>query len=202
LRWAAGIAFAAAGAVALFANGRGRARLAPASAPTADTVESGRGRPQGAPSADARAHGYETVDTDVRALALIMIVAILIMASGTALVFSVYAAFSRQDQAVGRTLTPEQARVIPPPEPRLQADPVKELAALLEAQRERLSTYGWSDGAPRTPHIPITRAMELVVGKPLDPAPLPAPLPAPAATPPSPGATSSPGATPNSGATP
>ncbi len=35
-------------------------------------------------------------------------------------------------------------------------------AAIAEKQLERIETYGWTDGKPRTRAIPISRAMELV----------------------------------------
>lgn len=51
----------------------------------------------------------------------------------------------------------------PPAAPRLQANPRAELEAYQAAQRELLSTYGWIDPEQELVHIPIERAMQLVV---------------------------------------
>lgn len=50
-----------------------------------------------------------------------------------------------------------------PPEPRLQTHPVQDLRDLQASQRERLSTYGWIDESKGIVHLPIERAMELVL---------------------------------------
>ncbi len=50
-----------------------------------------------------------------------------------------------------------------PPAPRLQADPFAELAVWRASQQERLTSYGWVEGSAETAHIPIDRAMDLLV---------------------------------------
>lgn len=50
-----------------------------------------------------------------------------------------------------------------PPSPRLQPDPVAELAAVQAGQRARLDGYAWEDGAHTVARIPIDRAMQLLV---------------------------------------
>lgn len=52
-----------------------------------------------------------------------------------------------------------------PPEPRLQIDPVGDLAALRAREAARLSSYGWVDRQTGVVHIPIERAMELLVAR-------------------------------------
>lgn len=52
-----------------------------------------------------------------------------------------------------------------PPEPRLQIDPVGDLAALRAREAARLSSYGWVDRQAGVVHIPIERAMELLVAR-------------------------------------
>lgn len=50
-----------------------------------------------------------------------------------------------------------------PPEPRLQVNPHDDLEEYLRQQQEILKTYGWVSRAQDQIHIPIERAMEIVV---------------------------------------
>lgn len=52
-----------------------------------------------------------------------------------------------------------------PPQPRLQVDPPADRIAQYRLQTQQLSTYGWNDAGHRTAHIPIERAMALLVQK-------------------------------------
>ena len=49
-----------------------------------------------------------------------------------------------------------------PPEPRLQAHPIKDLEELRKAETELLTTYGWVDKSAGTVRIPVARAIELL----------------------------------------
>ena len=49
------------------------------------------------------------------------------------------------------------------PEPRLQLDEPADLRALREREAQHLNSYGWVDRASGTVHIPIERAMQLVL---------------------------------------
>lgn len=50
-----------------------------------------------------------------------------------------------------------------PPRPRLQEDPSVDLQALHQQENERLYSYGWVNRQEEIVHIPIERAMQLVV---------------------------------------
>ena len=50
-----------------------------------------------------------------------------------------------------------------PPSPRLQAQPFKDIYQLRSEQRGALTSYGWVDKASGVVHIPIDRAMELML---------------------------------------
>jgi len=65
-----------------------------------------------------------------------------------------------------------------PPEPRLQAAPVKDMEELRARETLTLTSYGWVDRQAGVGRIPIDRAMDLLIEKGL-PAPPPGPLPAP-----------------------
>jgi hypothetical protein len=74
---------------------------------------------------------------------------------------------------------------IPPP-PRLQIHPVASWNEFRGAETQRLATYGWMNRPAGAVHVPVERAMELVLERgvgPLPPGPVPAPPAAPPATP-------------------
>jgi hypothetical protein len=50
-----------------------------------------------------------------------------------------------------------------PPTPRLQAQPREDLKTLRAEEQRRLDSYGWVDAARGEVHIPIDRAMELLL---------------------------------------
>ncbi len=162
LRWAAAFAVATAGAVTFL----GRARKKPT--PSVTVRSSGRGTPSHAPSAASLMHGYETDDTNIRKLAMIMIGSIGIMIAGVATVFFMYTSFAKHDQAASGLLTRQQSAIIIPPEPHLQADPYRDIGAALMAQRQELTSYGWFDADHKRAHIPIDRGIALMIGQPFD----------------------------------
>ena len=63
---------------------------------------------------------------------------------------------------VGRT------RTVQPPPPRLQLDPPRDLARFRADEEKRLSTYYWVDKDRGIVHIPIDRAMRLLVERGID----------------------------------
>src|SRR2546426_11208283 len=64
----------------------------------------------------------------------------------------------------------------PPPEPRLQSSPVRDMEELRAREDSVLTSYGWVDRQAGIGRIPIDRAVELVLEKGL-PAPPPAEAP-------------------------
>ena len=65
---------------------------------------------------------------------------------------------------------PEANEPRTPPGPLLQRDPEGELAALSHEMSERLSGYGWVDEGAGVVHIPIERAMDLLLERGVGPA--------------------------------
>ena len=65
-----------------------------------------------------------------------------------------------------------------PPEPRLQAAPVKDMDELRARETSTLTSYGWVDRQAGVARIPIDRAIDLLLASGL-PAPRPEPTPAP-----------------------
>jgi len=52
-----------------------------------------------------------------------------------------------------------------PPLPRLQPEPIKELKDLRDNEDTLLNSYGWTDAAKGTVHIPIDQAIDIVAQK-------------------------------------
>jgi len=65
-----------------------------------------------------------------------------------------------------------------PPEPRLQAAPVRDMDELRARETSTLASYGWVDRQAGVGRIPIDRAIDLLLQTGL-PAPRPEPTPAP-----------------------
>lgn len=74
-----------------------------------------------------------------------------------------------------------------PPAPRLEIHTVGRFHTFRDAEVERLATYGWMDRATGAVHLPIDRAMDLIIERgvgPLPPPPVVAPAPAAQTNPP------------------
>lgn len=160
------------------ANGTGEAGTArgePAegqarSGPPGATTPEGADTPE-PPSAEAEANGFETKEMDVK-----LVVRILAGWGATAIA-SVFILswmlnhFHRQDARRQVPLTPQQSAAIVPPGPKLQGDPDRDWRDLRDSQQAELMNYGWADPAHEKARIPIARAMALVTGRSLEPAP-------------------------------
>ena len=83
-----------------------------------------------------------------------------------------------QEKDLGAAVTPyEQERPLPPL-PRLQVEPVQDLAQIRAQQADTLNAYGWVDRRNGVVHIPISRAIDLLLERsalPVRPNPPPAP---------------------------
>jgi hypothetical protein len=110
--------------------------------------------------------GFEHTDIEPGVgyrFALWLAVAMLLSA---ALVYGVFSFFERR-----RVAADEAMRVYPlgvgqsqePPAPRLQTQPFKDVFQLKTEQRDALNSYGWIDKANGVTHIPIERAMHLML---------------------------------------
>jgi len=84
--------------------------------------------------------------------------------------FSGYLYESELAQDPPPPVLPESRLPYEPPSPRLQADPLTDITVYRAAAETRLDSYGWSDEARGIAHIPIERAIDLVVEKGLPPA--------------------------------
>ncbi|AWN38800.1 hypothetical protein DK427_02710 [Methylobacterium radiodurans] len=120
------------------------------------------------PEAPREGPGYETEDVDVRRTGLVMAGLAASALVAVALMLWLMHAFTAGQRRALPPLTPQQTAVLKPPPPNLQADPYADIARERAAERGRLDGYALTEAGRA--RIPIGRAMELVTGRPLDPA--------------------------------
>ena len=113
---------------------------------------------------------YETRDVKVRPLVVFLAGMVVLLVAAYLIVLGIFRLFNAQKLAEDATADPvavERAALPPdrrlPAEPRIQADPAGDYQALRRAEDQILEGYGWIDRAGGVVHIPIERAMTLVV---------------------------------------
>jgi hypothetical protein len=108
--------------------------------------------------------GYETRDANPASLVKFAIGLALTLVVSWAGMWWLMGYFGRVQQ-LGPAATPfgklEQKQL--PPLPRIQVDPVRDLDAVRDQQRNAVESYGWVDRAHGVVHIPIERAMDLIL---------------------------------------
>ncbi len=111
--------------------------------------------PQGKQRAES---GHERKDADILGVALVaalvlMIVAVSLLTAGGVI------RFARRGEKPGRPAArPEQF-----PEPRLEAQPVASFTAAKVAAEKELDSYGWVNRKVGVAHVPIERAMTMLL---------------------------------------
>jgi hypothetical protein len=116
------------------------------------------------PGSGAPEARHETRDADIRSLVIFAAVltgVVLLTMLGMASVFRYFGA----TQSLGAPASPfADARTLPP-KPRLQVEPRVDLRELRAREEAKLHGYGWVDRNAGVVHIPIERAMDLVLEK-------------------------------------
>lgn len=164
LRFAAGLSVIM-GTVAVLLSSHRAGRGGPGSPETGGVQ--GRGEP---PSAEAVRDGFEPRDARTTSIALVMVIGVAAIAVAVGGMFLLLARLHARD-AARPPLTAEQRGTIVPPGPPLQANPVVDIVALRRQEDAALTTYRWLGPDHAAAQIPVARAMTLVVGQSLDPAP-------------------------------
>lgn len=109
--------------------------------------------------------GHETRDVDIRRVSILAGVLVLVIAAAMGLMvlmFDRLAAREAGHQAPPSTLVEPPALRLPP-EPRLQEDPVADLARMMAEEQAALDGYGWVDRERGVARIPVRRAMDILV---------------------------------------
>ncbi|SDN48401.1 hypothetical protein SAMN05216360_108275 [Methylobacterium phyllostachyos] len=126
-------------------------------------------RPPANTQRDPNEPGHETRDVNVRNTALVMgglgLTALAVIGTMIWLMHTVAASQRRTLPA----LTPQQTARLVPPAPNLQANPYADIDRERAATEARIAGYGYRDAAQTRARIPIGRAMELTVGRSLEP---------------------------------
>ena len=107
----------------------------------------------------------ETSDVDIRGVVRFVIGLIVAGVVIHVLVWFMYSYFRRESARPVASEYPLAATAMRrlPPEPRLQTDPRDDLANLRRSEEQLLTSYGWVDRNAGIVHIPIDRAMKLIV---------------------------------------
>ena len=110
-------------------------------------------------------HIHERTDAHVRPLAIFLIimgVTIVVSAAFTVVLFDF---FTQRAQSFDAPVSPLQIQNETAPGVRLQVVPGLDRRLEQEAELERLNSYGWVDESAGLVHIPIEKAMEVLVEK-------------------------------------
>lgn len=108
-------------------------------------------------------HAHETKDVDVVSM---FFIALALFLCGVLICFAVWGVmrFLTTKQYAREAMRPPAARsaaLFPPP--RLEAQPALDLQKLRAAEDVHLNSYGWIDRTAGVTHIPIDRAMQLIL---------------------------------------
>jgi len=111
--------------------------------------------------------GYEERDVAFRPIVLTAILLVGLALATVALMALLERALMAREAARSNAPSPLAATYgrTEPPAPRLQAHPRRDLAVLLERDRQRLESYGWVDRATGRVHVPAERAMQLLLAE-------------------------------------
>ena len=105
---------------------------------------------------------YEKRDVNTRTILYFVLGLFLVLAVTIISVRGLFGYFSAT-QNLGPGASPfDNSRALPPT-PRLQVDPGADLDQVRGAQEEMLNSYGWLDKASGTVHVPIDRAMDMLI---------------------------------------
>jgi hypothetical protein len=115
--------------------------------------------------ATQRGPGHEVRDVQLRPIAwagLALVVVAIVALIGVWSLFNYFTEHRTRTEGRPTATAPLAWPRQVPPGPRLQADPHKDLQALLGAQNALLQSYGWVDQGAGVARIPIARAMALL----------------------------------------
>lgn len=134
-------------------------------------VRSARGIPSTPPSPDALHSGYEPKDISARGVSYVLVVIGVTVAVSIGIVWLFVARFEAARISSFQGLTAQETATTVTPGPHLQVHPYDDLAQVRLREQRLLQGYGWTSSDHTTAHIPIDRAMALMVGRSLEPLP-------------------------------
>ena len=109
--------------------------------------------------------GHERNTVSVRGVIGFLVSLAVSLVVTSAVVWGVFRLLARDAKSEDRPLSPAVASSLArlPPQPRLEDRPLALRTSLNAQEKARLSGYGWVDRNAGTVHIPIERAMDLLV---------------------------------------
>ncbi|MFN8643734.1 MAG: hypothetical protein U0802_19515 [Candidatus Binatia bacterium] len=109
-------------------------------------------------------HAHEESDVVLRPVVVAGLGLLVLLVVTCAAMFGLFHLFAREEARLSPPANPLAAAEGPrlPPQPRLQAHPVRDLEELRKAESELLTTYGWVDKNAGTVRIPVARAIDLL----------------------------------------
>jgi hypothetical protein len=109
--------------------------------------------------------GREVRDVSVRGILYLAVAVVVLAAAIHLLLWWLFGVYERQaasqDPKQSPLFDPQQQ----PPEPRLQNTPTRDYAEFRRQQEQQLNSYGWVDRQKEVVHIPVSRAMELLLDR-------------------------------------
>jgi hypothetical protein len=117
------------------------------------------------PSAESLAAGHELSDARARPLVIAGVVLFALIIVSFALTAALVVVAGSGVGDTSNVIDPAQAQEQLPPAPRLEQNPRVDGDRIISQATERLESYGWVDKRAGTAHIPIERAIELVLEK-------------------------------------
>lgn len=132
--------------------------------------ETGRGEPATPPAPETLAKGFETEDMSAATMGMLTVGLGVAIAVAIWLMVMMLQSF-KADRAEAPPLTAQQTASLEPPSPRLQNNPLGDIAALRLHELMLLNNYGWVDANHQRARIPIGIAIGRTVGQTLDSAP-------------------------------
>jgi hypothetical protein len=109
--------------------------------------------------------GHERNTVSVRGVIRFLVLLAVSLVVTAAVVWGLFRLLARDARSEDRPLSPAVASSLArlPPQPRLEDRPLVLRTGLNAQEKARLSGYGWVDRNAGTVHIPIDRAMDLLV---------------------------------------
>lgn len=132
--------------------------------------ETGRGDPATPPTPQAVTKGFETEDMSAATMGMLTVGLGVAIAVAIWLMVIMLHSFRAERNEAPR-LTAQQTAPLEPPSPRVQNNPLGDIAALRHHEFVLLNTYGWVDAKHQRARIPIGIAVSRTVGQSLDSAP-------------------------------
>ena len=121
------------------------------------------GEPRPQAEAFSSTGGHEQTDVGIGLITAFVVVFALIIAVSMPLLWWMLNHFENVAEKTDPDLSPLANPRAEPPRPRLQAAPAADYSEFRRQQLERLEGTGWIDREQKIVHIPIERAMELIL---------------------------------------